>query len=201
MKKGFTLIELLVAITIIGVISTLVFTNIRSGNPTQTVLLQADSIVSLLNKAKYNSQSGVVFDEAAPVGGYGINFEECGFGTTPSTCIITLFADTSNDFVYGQAPVGGGGEGEIVVPAGSEFVEEIEVSDPNFSIRVQANYLNEDFSDQMNVIFKPPQPIVCFNGNCSNTEGDIVIQIAHEDTNQTASITIDRVTGQVSVQS
>jgi len=173
MKKpsGFTIVELLVVIAIFTLVTTAVFTNLRSAGPRQEIKLQASNLASLLRQAQVQSLSGTPFEGAVPIGGYGVAIAVC---STPP-CKVQLFADVDGDFDFDP----------------TELVQEV-----SFGTNVTIDALS--IGSSTNVIFKPPRPLICFNDVCSGIN-EVIVTIGGVRSNTKAEVVINQVSGQVSL--
>lgn len=73
-RKGFTLVELLVAITIFGVITTIVVVNFRTGQKQDFLDLSADKLVNNIKRAQTAAITGELVGGEVPAGGFGLHF-------------------------------------------------------------------------------------------------------------------------------
>lgn len=93
-NKGFSLIELLVSIAIFGILSTFIVANIRGSGPKQEVRLQAANLASLLRQAQVRSMAGEPVEGSVPLGGYGLEIDDC----VTAPCSVTTLVDRDGDF-------------------------------------------------------------------------------------------------------
>lgn len=169
-QKGFNLVELLVAISIFGILATIVTANIRGGSSGRELDLQAENITSLLRDAQVRSLSGQPEGGQVPSGGYGVHLDVC---TTPP-CSVTLFADSDADFTFDAS-------------------EEISVQSLGSVVTIPT--LSTGTS--MDVLFKPPRPFICFSDECSGV-GQGTITVGNTSSSATKTITVDQVSGRIS---
>jgi len=91
-NSGFTLIEMIVVITIIGIISSVMFANFRFGKKEITLVNAAEDLVGNLRLAQNMSLGLKIEEGVTPQGGYGIRVQ---VGSTT----YELFAD-NGDKIY-----------------------------------------------------------------------------------------------------
>ena len=169
-QEGFNLVELLVAISIFGILATMVTVNVRGGSSGRELALQSENLTSLLRDAQVRALSGVPNQGQVPLGGYGVNVGTC---STPP-CSVTLFGDTNGNFA-----LDGGEEIQTITLGNSIIVSSLSYNDP------------------FTVLFKPPRPIICFGTDCSGV-GQATITVGTLRSGATQDITIDQISGRIS---
>ena len=125
----------------------------------------------MLEQAHSSALSGQTFNNATPVGGYGVYFEPC---TTPP-CLVQYFADANGNFTF-DAP--------------AEVIE-------TFSLGPQITLDQIVPVSPVAVLYKPPRPFICFNDQCSGVN-QITLSFSHRQSEQIRTLRINQVSGQVS---
>lgn len=175
-RRGFTVAELLVSISIFMMITTVVLANFRSNSRSEQVRFNAQDLASIIRKAQLNSQYGRSVssngDATVPIGGFGIHIEQC----TSGPCEYRLFADV---------------DGQLDYDSEEEATSEVYL----LPVSMHVVGLPAAVTD---LVFKPPQPFVCVNADCDGaTDVDIVLE--HRATQEQAVISINPLSGKVSV--
>ncbi|MEK9129807.1 MAG: type II secretion system protein [Patescibacteria group bacterium] len=148
--KGFSIIELIVVISIIGIMSSLMFANYRQGERESTLEYATQQVAQDIRKAQNLSLAGSKLDEDYTYG-YGIFFDK---------------NKKSEYFIYGDV-----GEKNKYYKFNIENDKEIFSEPIVLSTNVEINITkNED------IFFAPPDPITYINGeNDNNVKTEIKI--------------------------
>lgn len=170
MKKGFTIIELLVAISIFIVITGLVVANFRRGARSDELKIAAAGLASTLRKAQTMALAGEAIGGVVPAGGYGVYVTM----DTPNRYII--FADNDGNKIYG---------------VGEELAGGINFLPSNIAV-------DQVSPVSASVVFKPPKPTIYINGGTSENSATITLKDSISD--QTRKVTVNRISGQISVE-
>ena len=99
-QKGFTMVELIVSMSIITILSTIVFYRSRSGERNYALRRSTQAVLQGINTAANNALSGKWHDGTVSRGGYGVHFET-------GDNFITVFADCNENGTFddiGTAP-------------------------------------------------------------------------------------------------
>lgn len=169
-KQGFALIELLVSIAIFVIITTAVVVNFRVGERSTELRLTAQELATKIRRVQIMAQSGRQIEGLSLPQGYGVYI-------------------TGNDFVFFADQ-----DGNWIYDAGEE-ISEVTFSLPSAMIIESLEPLLPD--DRLDVVFEVPGPRVWING--AEDDGTAQIQLKHEGTGQTRTITVWRVSGRVEV--
>ena len=133
---GFTMIELLVVMFVIGLISTLVVVNYRSGQKTYILARTVQQLVSDVRKAQNMALSGYNPEEQN-YNGYGVHIDE-------DDSYYIIYGDIDNNTTYQPSDI---------------LIETIYLPD---NIGIQSV---SPASGELHIFFEPPQPITYLNGN------------------------------------
>ncbi len=173
LSKGFSIIELMVVISIIGIMSGLMFANYRQGERDTALEYSAQQIAQDIRHAQNLSLAG-----PKDTYGYGIRFKK----NKPSEYFI--YGDEgskNNNHQYN--------EGEDGTPNPIVLSNNIEIND------IMINLTTNNVAD---IFFAPPDPVTYINGNnANNTKAEIKICSTIQ-TNKCKIISITT-TGQVDV--
>jgi len=74
-KPAFTLLEMIVSISMITIVTALFIANYRSANKRTDLILTAQSLVADIHLAQNNTLGLVKYNDAVPVGGWGVAFD------------------------------------------------------------------------------------------------------------------------------
>lgn len=170
--KGFTLSELLVVIAIFVMIAALALANLRGASPKQELNQQAENLASVFRQAQVQSYSGTSFNGVIPTGGFGVHIAEC----QKAPCSVSLFADLDGDFDFDER---------------TELVATV-------SLGTNITIAGISESSPLNVIYKPPRPIICYNNVCSDLS-PLKIVLGHRQSNLLVGLFINPISGQISV--
>ena len=157
---------------------TMLFANYKQGKAQQSLELGVQDFAGIFRKAQFWALTGkailVAGDNVMPAGGYGVRIEEC----VSSPCHIFIFADF---------------DGELDYDVGEELVNE--------EYFLPKDIIVSNISPQsiVNVLFKPPKPIICVNRDCSHT---LItnIELKNIKSNNILNIKINQKSGQVSIE-
>lgn len=170
MRRGFTIIELLVAISIFIIVTGLVVANFRRGARSDELKIAAAGLASILQRAQTMALTGETINGKVPSGGYGV------YATLSEPNRYIMFADINDNKIYGADEALDGGI--IFLP-------------PNIII----NQLNPA---PINIVFKPPKPIIYINGESS--ENSAIITLKDLVSNQIKRVIVNRISGQISIE-
>jgi prepilin-type N-terminal cleavage/methylation domain-containing protein len=178
-NHGFTLLELVISASIFAVLASMVLVNFRGGDREQSLSLGAQAYVGAFRKAQFWALNGRTWaanggPAVIPSGGYGVKVDICN----ASPCKGIVFGDLDGEFDYDN--------GEEIIGESYILPKDILIT----NITPQA---------PIEVMFKPPVPIICINRDCSNTPLT-TITLEHAQTGETKNILINQETGQVSLQ-
>jgi Tfp pilus assembly protein FimT len=171
MKRGFTIIELLVSLGIFIIITTMVVANFRAGSRGDDLRISAEAMVSNLRKAQNMALAGQPTNDIIPPGGYGLYFNLA----TPDRYVI--FADVNGNLAYDS--------GEALVDGLVTLPREVRITSVSPVII-------------STVVFKPPKPTIYINGG--PTEAALSVTIKHTSSEQTRTVTVNRVSGRIDIE-
>jgi prepilin-type N-terminal cleavage/methylation domain-containing protein len=198
-RSGFTLIEMLVSMGIFAIITGLVIANFRGGKQGDELRIAAQLIGSEVRRTQTmavgaevvpwcvgGSNAGAVClsgDSQCPGGecirdvprGYGLRLSSSG----PDTAKVIGFADINGDGVF-------------------QPEEETRRDNIALSPSITVSSLSPSSSGSLDIVFTPPRPTVSFNGNAADPLATVTV--THSATSQTRTVTINKVSGQVSVE-
>jgi prepilin-type N-terminal cleavage/methylation domain-containing protein len=182
---GFTLIEVLISIAIFGIISTLVIAGYKTGRYSAELNYGAEDLVNLVKKTRHMAFTGKVYklDDRikVPPGGYGIHVNKC----KKNNCLINIFADLDGQLDYDKNL-------EDLNYKEYKLFNNLFVDD--ILIEPQGSNI-----DNIDIVFKPPLPLICVNSDCSNFSL-VEIVLGHKKISQKKKIIIDLKSGQISAQ-
>jgi len=154
MKKSFTLVELLVVLSIMGFLSLVAFSGIKSSQSNLSVLRSAFALVSEIRKAQewtLGQKDGMTR--------YGVYVKNGNSPTDPGE--IILFADKNNNGTYQFGP----GQNEKI----EDFIADKKGLEKGVFVKsITPN-------SQLNIVFEAPQPIIYFNNSTSSQEAEILL--------------------------
>ncbi len=174
---GFTIVELLIVISIIGIMSTVVFVNYSNFNRTFALERSMNQTAQGIRKVLEKTMSAEIPKDIASgdfKGGYGVFFEE-------GKNSFVIFIDKNNNAIYTAAD-------EILEIINLEPGVKIE----RVSLEGDINCNNND--NFYSVVFLSPDPLIFIGGRleeksrCHNIE----IVIKHEQLNEERKITVNR---------
>jgi prepilin-type N-terminal cleavage/methylation domain-containing protein len=173
--KGFTLIEIMVSLTIMALISGLVFVDFRSSNQDLALERSARKLAQDVRRtAELAIQTGQVFSCASPrlPSGYGIFFNQAAGGNTFYIIYGNCAQTTEKKEGYD-----GGSFDKIIETVTLEKPVQIESVDGTLQNSQPLD------NDSWSVLFVPPDPqaVLCKNDSCSgNNEllGDATITLS-----------------------
>lgn len=158
---GFTIIELLTIITIISILTSIMFLNWKSVGEDLKLQQAANKLTQDIRKVSEMALSAKVIDEKnpaknfVPAGGYGIHLR-----IHPSKEIF-IFADCNDDKRFTP--------GNQCGSPGSKFEEKLS----SLELAREIEIVN---SDELDIVFKPPNPMVYIN-EASSGEETITIRL------------------------
>lgn len=179
LRNGFTIIEMLVTIAIIVIMSAVYLVDYRPTNEKIVLDQAASGIVADLRLAQNMAMNVKKFNTSAatseiPQGGYGINIAVSSPGT------YVLFADCNSNHIYNSAS-----------SCNSGTATEMSIS------RIMQSNVNISSVNFNNIDFEPPFPTIWINGAQAALLATITLQ--YGSSGPTRTITINRLTGQISV--
>jgi len=157
-KRGFTLIEVLIVVAITVLLSGLVFANYKDSQKRYSLAQAIQKLASEIRRVQNMAISGKEIagvcegDVGQPCYGYGVKVEE---GEDDS---YKIYADWNDDHVF---------KGSDDKVAETIYLPSV--------IRIQS--VSPD--DELNIFFKPPDPITYINGDsgASALPGEIVLEV------------------------
>ena len=150
MKKSFTLVEVLVVLSIIGILSLMTFSGIKSSQSNLSVLRSGFALVSEIRK----TQEWTLGQKDGKTR-YGVYVKDRTSPNDPGE--IILFSDDNNNGIYQS---GEKKEDFILDLKGLEKGVFIKSTTPN---------------SPLNIVFEAPQPTVYFNGSTLSNEAEITL--------------------------
>jgi Tfp pilus assembly protein FimT len=171
-NKSFALIELLVVISIIVILTGIVFAGYRTGQQQLALQRAANQLAQDIRRAQGLALAAENFHGAVPSGGYGIYFS--GTGITS----YILFADCDNDKTYDTANTC---PDCSVAPCNSnQFPEQLETIELEKDVSISALS-----SSPLQIAFTPPDPTVTIT---LSAPGQITLSLS----GQTKTITVNK---------
>jgi Tfp pilus assembly protein FimT len=187
---------MLISLAIFAVVTAFVTANFRAGRQGDELRIAGGLAATALRRAQTLAVSGqtvLMCDAGAnadkvcaqaadcPSGscvrrvppGYGIRFTT----VDPQRRMTVLFAD---------------GNGNAALDAG----EEMRTDSLSPGVFVSVTSVDPDVSGVLDVVFSPPKPTVTYNGSTAQAVASVVI--THSTTGQSRTVTINRVSGQIS---
>ncbi|PKL72412.1 hypothetical protein CVV26_01970 [Candidatus Kuenenbacteria bacterium HGW-Kuenenbacteria-1] len=143
-SKGFSIIELIVVISIIGLMSTVMFANYRQGERNTALEYTAQEMAQDIRKAQNLSLAGAQLNGEFTYG-YGIHFDK---------------NNRTEYFIYGD--VGAQNKNENI-PVYQYHNKEDEKIIPN-PIVLPSNIEIKDMDVDIDIFFAPPDPVTYING-------------------------------------
>jgi prepilin-type N-terminal cleavage/methylation domain-containing protein len=150
MKKSFTLIEVLVVLSIIGILSLMTFSGIKSSQSNLSVLRSGFALVSELRKA----QEWALGQKDGKTR-YGVYVKNGNSPDNPGE--IILFSDDNNNGIY-QPP-----------EKKEDFILDLKGLEKDVYVKSTSPY------SPLNIVFEAPQPTVYFNNSTSSPEAEILL--------------------------
>lgn len=196
-EAAFTLVELLISIAIIAVMTGYVTANYRSARQTdelrqgasllassvrrvQTMALAGEGVLTCVGgttvktcRVNADCSGGGTCTRSLPTG-YGVRLSSASGAAAKKTII---FADLNGDRAYQSG-------------------EEIRTDSISAGPFVAVTSLSPVASSALDIVLEPPKPTVWFNG--SNAQSVATIVLTHSATGKTRTVTVNRITGQVS---
>jgi prepilin-type N-terminal cleavage/methylation domain-containing protein len=154
--KGFSIIELMVVISIIGIMSSLMFANYRQGERDTVLIYAAQQIAQDIRQAQNLSLAG-----PKNTYGYGIYFD---INNPTQYFIYGDEGEKNENFQYNE----GKNDNDIKVSPYPIFLSKnIEINEININ-KVSNN-------DSVDIFFAPPDPVTYINGVSSKNIAEIKI--------------------------
>jgi prepilin-type N-terminal cleavage/methylation domain-containing protein len=150
MKKSFTLVEVLVVLSIIGILSLMTFSGIRSSQSNLSVLRSGFALVSELRKA----QEWALGQKDGKTN-YGIYVRNGSSPNNPGE--IILFSDENRDRRYQPRE------------KKEDFILELKGLEKGVFVKSTTPY------SPLNIVFEAPQPTIYFNNSISSPESEIIL--------------------------
>lgn len=165
-QQGFTLIELIVSMSVLAILSTIVFYRSRSGERNLALRRSAQVVFQSINQAASNTLSSKNHDGTVSQGGYGVHFE-VGDG------FVTLFADCNNDQTFNATGTAASCvESPDIEP---NYPETSHVNELEPFIQVSA-LQGDDVVNPLDITFVPPNAIALMKPLLL-TENEAMIEI------------------------
>lgn len=188
--RGFTLPELLIVIFIMIILSAIILPNYR-GQGSQIALLRSANLLAqhlrtAAEKAMSSQEMGPANFPLIPLGGFGLYFKRDVYSFDNYT--IFLFGDCNNDGRYTSGPT-------ICGQAPNQFPEKIMEIKLEKDI-VITGLLPETASNELQVLFRPPDPKVFFLPESN----EIQISLAHKNNLALTKKIIVKKTGSISLE-
>lgn len=165
MNKGFTLIELVVVISIIVILSSILFLS-RTGEEKKLALQRA--AYQLSQDLRETQEMAMGAGAVSCVGGETHSFGVY-FNTASSLISYYLFADCDKDQSY--------------IQANDQVLRKV-----NLEKGVQIQSLSPSVSNVLNIVFSPPNPITFINGREWGEEAVITFSLAGATTQKRVKI-------------
>lgn len=151
MNKGFTLIEFLVVVSIIGILSSALFFNWRSGEATFALQNSAYKLAQNIREIQEMAMESKEIDCNGDTGSsFGVQFKSSWL------TYYLLFVDCNDNYVYD--------------------VNDKILRTVNFEKGVEISTLSP--VDSFSVLFVPPDPITYINDKTSGIEGVVTIRLS-----------------------
>lgn len=156
-KYGFTIIELLVVIFIVGVLSSLLFADFRSGKKRYELSQAAQKLASDIRNAQGKAMGGIKsgsFDFCA----YCVRASQA----SPNSYIFYMDSSSSScDHNY--------------APSNDEIIKTINLTE---NVEIRSTQKNGSSVSSLNVCFEPPKPKTFINNDStSDARGKIILGI------------------------
>jgi prepilin-type N-terminal cleavage/methylation domain-containing protein len=198
-QSGFTLVEMLISLSIFAVVTAFAMANFKVGQQGDELRLAARTTASLIRRVQTQTMSGYSVYYCHGGGRNGQlcltqNDAECDGGSCrldrpPAYGInisvmagedrrVRLFADTNDNKRYDAG----------------EMLRQDSVSPGPF---VFVNAISPSELNVLDIVFTPPKPTISFNG--AIVDGIATITLMHANTNHQTNITVNRISGLVSV--
>lgn len=171
---GFTLFELLVVLSIVVLISLIVFPNYKKGTKNLLLERSANLLAQQIRKALERAMSAREYGTIIPAGGYGIFLKKSPLGDQ-----IFLFGDCNKDHLYTPGVFC---EGTLPEKIEEIFLEK-EVFIKNLDPLFEENSLH--------ISFQPPDPLVYINGQENIIQASITLSLK-SDSSKTKQIIVYR---------
>jgi prepilin-type N-terminal cleavage/methylation domain-containing protein len=198
-RRGFTLVEMLISLSIFAVVTAFATANFRVGQQGDELRLSARNVASLIRRARtqtvagfsvYYCHGGADDGKLCPLDS-GISCGEgaCEDDIPPAYGInisvaegeereVRIFADTNDNGRYDDG-------------------EAIRVDSISPGPFVSITGVDPVDGDSLDILFDPPKPTTKFNNDIADTIATVELQ--HQHTSNVATITINRVSGLISV--
>lgn len=199
--RGFTIVEMLISLSIFAVITVMAVANFRAGAQGDELRVSARLVASTVRRAQTQAIAGssVFFcrggSDEGKVCATGDDLD-CGGG---GTCVrdipkawgvrisalegenraVTVFADTNGNGAYDE---GEAVRSEAISPG--PFVSVVSVEPDDVGV--------------LDIVFTPPKPKTTFNG--STAIGVATIELRHRHTDAAQFVTVNRISGLVTVE-
>jgi len=176
--KGFTLVEMLIAISIVAVLSGIVFANFNNFRTFSNLDSDVEQLAAALRQTQLWALSGQTRNGVRPDGGWGMHLDECNTGN----CKYLLFAD-----LYPA------GAPNYTYDAGNDEV----VSEGILDKLVEVKKVEPKVNSSLDIVFTSPYADIYLNGSQTNTQGTITLR--HTNSQNEGIITIDRISGKIEI--
>lgn len=173
---GFSAIDMLVAIAIVALFSAMVVSNYRNFRQTSNLKSESEKLSSLMRQAQIWALTGQTFEGVRPAGGWGVHTSQCVSGT----CGFFIFADV----FPAEAP------NYMFDPGKDRKISEVSVD--SF---VSINSISPASSSAIDITFTFPNAETYLNGQ--QVDSTAVIELLQTNTNETQSVTLNRITNRI----
>lgn len=199
-QRGFTIIDMLVSLTIFGVVTGFLMANFRSGRTADELRIGAQGIGTAFREVQTMAMTGKTVGICR---GGSNNLKVCTVGTATTCPSGTCAYEVPRGYGL-RLTTAAAGAGQSVLYADInasrtyDAGEEIKTTKLSTTSRVTVKTLTPVSSGLLDVVFEPPKPTVFFNGATGTTLA--TVQVQHATSGATRNVTINRVSGQVSLE-
>lgn len=187
--RGFTVVEMLVVVAIIVLITSSVLANYRGGARESALLRSAQKLALDLRRSQSLAASSVLHYGQIPYG-YGIHFDK-----NVNSYFIFAKCDPTNLYYISGSNV-----------CWSSYEEKVETFVPESGVNIKTlkgtNPCVVSAADDLDVVFKPPEPTTNIRKNSDNatacTTGEIVLSLEEEPL-KTKTVIVST-TGEIKIQ-
>jgi prepilin-type N-terminal cleavage/methylation domain-containing protein len=195
---GFTLIEMLISLSIFGIITGFVMANFRAGSQSDELRASSLIVAGVIRRAQTAALTGETAhfcrDEAGTDGRICNSNADCGTGTCVNDVprggygVHFETAEANKRFMVSFADTNGNGA--------FDATEQYRRDSVSANIFVSVNSLNPINEGVLDIVFVPPRPAIKFNNSTGEPIATIILK--HRSTNNTKTITVNSLSGQVS---
>ncbi len=172
-QNGLTMIELLTVMSIIIILTSVVFGNYKIGNNTQALDRAAQKLAQDFRRVNEMSVSGKAMDST--INAYGIYFDKT---TTPNSKLYIVYKNNKNvsNYTYSSSD-------SDVIAETIDIERGVKICDILDRITTPAS---ESSADTASVSFVPPEPVVYMDADYTNHETVIKLGIESDNCVSTA---------------